>query len=98
MKGPPRYWQHALEQFDFTQVIVKPTRITDNSCTLIDHIYTNRPENFHEVEVPVLAISDHYPVCVTRRATSLKSVKRHCTNQYRDFKHFNEQAFLLDLA
>ena len=98
LKGPPRYWQNALEQFDFTQVIVKPTRITENSCTLIDHIYTNRPENFHEVEVPVLAISDHYPVCVTRRATSMKSVKRHCTIQYRDFKHFNEQAFLLDLA
>ena len=67
---------------------------------LIDHIYTNRPENFHEVEVPVLVISDHYPVCVTRKATctSMKSVKRHYMIQYRDFKHFNEQAFLLDLA
>ena len=28
----------------------------------------------------------------------MKSVKRHCVIQYRDFKHFNEQAFLLDLA
>ena len=65
---------------------------------LIDHIYTNRPENFREVEVPVLAISDHYPVCVTGRSTSRKSVKRHCTIQYRDIKHFNEQAFLLDSA
>ena len=30
LKGPPRYWQNALKQFDFTQDIVKPTRILWN--------------------------------------------------------------------
>ncbi|KAK3107876.1 hypothetical protein FSP39_024162 [Pinctada imbricata] len=98
LNDPPRYWTNALEQFEFTQVIDKPTRVTDKSATLIDHIYTNKPENFHEIKVPFIAISDHYPVCVTRKTSCEKSPKRHYSIQYRDFKHFDEQHFLRQLA
>ncbi|KAK3105551.1 hypothetical protein FSP39_000258 [Pinctada imbricata] len=98
LNDPPRYWTNALEQFEFTQVIDKPTRVTDKSATLIDHIYTNKPENFHEIKVSFIAISDHYPVCVTRKTSCEKSPKRHYSIQYRDFKHFDEQHFLRQLA
>ena len=66
MQDPPKYWSDALEVFNFTQVISRPTRVTENSRMLIDHIYTNRPENITEVNVPTIAMSDHFPVCVTR--------------------------------
>ena len=44
MQDPPKYWSDALEVFNFTQVVSCPTRVTENTGTLIDHIYTNRPE------------------------------------------------------
>ena len=43
----------------FIQVISKPTRITDHSATLIDHIYTNKIENLVQTSVLTVDISDH---------------------------------------
>ena len=96
--SPPRYWTNALERFDLTQVIKTPTRVTSNSSTLIDHIYTNKPENICEIVVPHLTLSDHYPVCVTRALPKTEKKTCHIEIEYRDFKNFNEEAFLSDLA
>ena len=43
----------------FVQVISRPTRITDHSATLIDHIYTNKIENLISTSVLILDLSDH---------------------------------------
>ena len=43
----------------FLQVISRPTRITDHSATLIDHIYTNHTHNVVSSNVITLDISDH---------------------------------------
>ena len=97
-KDPPSYWTHSLEEFNFTQIISTSTRITDKSNTLIDHVYTNKPENIYEIKVPSLALSDHYPVCFTRKCHKYDKKSAHIDIQYRDFKKFNEGAFLTDLA
>ncbi len=44
------------------QVITKPTRCTDNSATLIDHIITNCKSNLYRSVILTSRISDHFPV------------------------------------
>ena len=43
----------------FTQVISRPTRITDYTATLIDHIYTNQIHNTKSTGIITYDISDH---------------------------------------
>ena len=98
LKDLPRYWSEALEEFDLTQIITAPTRVTDKTSTLIDLIYTNKPQNICENRVPVIAISDHYPVCITRNSSRMSDKKKRVEIRYRDFKHFNEGEFLFELT
>ena len=50
----------------FVPVITKPTRITEHSQTLIDHIYINKdlttPNYKHKQGILRTDISDHYPI------------------------------------
>ena len=98
MQNPPKYWSDALEVFNFTQVVSCPTRVTENSSTLIDHIYTNMPEYITEVNIPTIAMSDHFPVCVTRSTKNNLNKNTHITIEYRDYKHFDDTGYLSDLA
>ena len=91
-------WLNLVQLFDLTQLVTKPTRITPYSSTLIDHVYTTNPENISECYVPSYSISDHFPVCFSRK-TNCKILKNeHITTTYRSFKKFNEIQFLQDLA
>ena len=98
MKEPPKCWSNALEMFNLTQVVSCPTRVTENTSSLIDHVYTNMPENITEIKVPSLAMSDHFPVCITRGGKSSPKKNTHIAIEYRDYKQFNEVAFLSELA
>ena len=49
----------------FVQVISRPTRITDHSATLIDHIYTNKIENLVSASVLTVDLSDHLATFAT---------------------------------
>ena len=47
----------------FYPLISMPTRISDNSATLIDNIFTNVTENILQVSgVLITDISDHFPI------------------------------------
>ena len=63
-----------MESFGLKQIIEPPTRATDNSRTLIDHIYCNTPNNIVSVDVPILVLSDHFPIFATRKINSLAAV------------------------
>ena len=74
------------------------TRVTGITKTLIDHVYSNVLENIVDVSVPVLGVSDQYPVCITRKlAKSFDKEPVHRYVSYRDTKRFNETDFLNDL-
>ena len=45
----------------FIPTITKPTRITDHSSTLIDHIYTNASTQNIVFGIALVDISDHLP-------------------------------------
>ena len=93
-----RKWQNIIDLFDLTQHVKVPTRVTASSSTIIDHIYTSHPKNITESFVSTCALSDHFPVCFTRKINSKISKLNHITTSYRCFKNFNEEAFISDLA
>ena len=43
--NPNKKWQNLIELFDLSQLVNDPTRVTETSSTIIDHIYTTHQEN-----------------------------------------------------
>ena len=93
-----RNWLLTTDSANLTQLVTKPTRVTPTSETLIDHAYTNTPENIIEVSVPILGISDHYPVCITRKLSkTFDNGPVHKIINYRSTRTFDEGQFINDL-
>ena len=61
------------------RIISRPTRITDNSATLIDNFVINEPCNF-ESGILISDISDHFPIFVNHKyffcTNSLRNVNK----------------------
>ena len=95
---PPKYWSSVFNQYDFKQIITNPTRKSSTRSTLIDHIYTNKSDNVCEINVPCISLSDHYPVCATKKLQQNNCRTKPLEIKYRDFKNFNDNAFLQDLG
>ena len=91
-------WCNLIELFDLSLLVTQPTRVTESSSTIIDHIYTTHPENIIESFVPSYSISDHFPICFTRKINNKIRKTVHITSRYRCFKNFNEESFITDLS
>lgn len=92
-------WLDQMHSANFSQLVNCPTRVTPLSATLIDHVFTNTPDNIVHVNVPSYSISDHYPVCITRKTYSNSTRGPvHKTISYRSLNHFNESKFLDDMS
>ena len=99
LNKPNQQWTNYLTTCNLHQLIKTPTRVTQNSATLIDHIYVSEAKNAVETCVPVSNISDHYPVCVTWSKKGAKIPKiSHKVIKYRCFSNFDEHLFLQDLS
>ena len=79
-------WVDCVEFYGLDQLVNTPTRVTDKSETTIDHVYTTAVENIIEVNVPKYSISDHYPVCVTRKLNPQVLKYEHLNIEYRSLK------------
>ena len=78
---------------NFLPIITKPTRITDYTKTLIDHIYTNAPID-QILSGGLMDISDHLPIfCIV--STGIKRVK--AKKLYRDYSTFNNELYIEDI-
>lgn len=62
-----------LEKYCIAQTISKPTRITDHSATLIDHVYTNNINNIISCNVLTLDVSDHLATSTTVKLETMSS-------------------------
>ena len=88
-----------IESLNFTQRVKYPTRIIDNSSTLIDHVFTNIPGNIIELNIPSYALSDHFQVAITRKCNHTIATKPyHNYIMYRSVKHFSDTEFPTDLS
>ncbi len=54
-------WLELIENYQFSQLINEPTRVTNKSRTLIDHILTTTHGKVRCTKVPKIGVSHHYP-------------------------------------
>lgn len=90
---------HTLESlFGMTQLVDKPTRVTQTSSSLIDVILSSVPNLHTNTEVVPISLSDHYLVC-TSVAWNMKAFNRnHNLVHFRDFKCFDVNSFVSELS
>jgi hypothetical protein len=86
---------NLLFSYGFIQTITNPTRISNNSATLIDHVLTNSTSSLLESVIITTKISDHFPIIHFR-----KNSKLNCKPKFietRDFSQTNVDRFITNL-
>ena len=65
--------------YNLSQLINEPTRVTDFSSTLIDHIFTNTPDKVVCSGVSHISISDHSLIYAYRKLSVSLTSRGHST-------------------
>ena len=79
----------------FQPQILQPTRITDNSATLIDNIFFNSLEHFTISGNLIYDLTNHLPNFLV--VSKFSSLPENVKIFKRDYSHFDEQALLKDI-
>ena len=78
----------------FSQIVSRPTRITENSATLIDHVYSNSVNNALSCNILTLDLSDHLAIHTKILINSNTNLSQKTSNgktkDNSDFRIFNE--------
>ncbi|XP_071944256.1 uncharacterized protein [Antedon mediterranea] len=82
--------------FQLNQYIKTPTRVTENSSSCIDLIFSNRDDFISKTGVVPIGISDHSLIYAIRKKFKIKLPPR--ILHTRTFRKFNEDLFISDLA
>jgi len=86
----------SMQSYSFSPVIDKPTRVHNNSATLIDNILVNRLDVKLSSGNIVSDISDHYSQFCIIHSSFLKS--HYHGTKIRDFSRFSEENFISDIS
>ena len=89
-------WLQLAENLQPHQQINEPTRVSSNSATLVDHVFTSLSIKVRAVKVPKIGLSDHYPTCAVFK-DGFGTKHCHTSIKYRSFKNLDEKQFLKDL-
>lgn len=89
-----RHMTSVCRELKLTQMISVPTRITENSRTLIDHVYVTNPQGFSESGCIDVGISDHLMVFTIKKGDQSCG---HKIRKARSFKRCEVDAMLADL-
>ena len=93
---------HVLDNFNLCQLVTSPTRITVNSETIIDHVYSTNVEKNKSIIVSRESLSDHFPVYFSiilkylRKDTKESGIHKQIT--YRQTKKIDWIKFTASLA
>lgn len=85
-----------IAEFNLTNIINSPTRVTNTSTTLIDVILLSAPSLVESSGVINTTISDHFTVYAVLRLKLPKTQPNYRTT--RSYKNYEPTAFLIDLA
>ena len=95
---PTKTLKAILETYQLSQLITEATRITNISCTLIDHYITSMPEKINSTGVIHTGISDHSLIYGIRKINPIVSTRNMTRNvEVRNMKRFNHNSFREDL-
>ena len=77
-------------------MVTSPTRVSNTSRTVIDHIVMNNTDYYREAHALDSGLSDHHMVIISRKWLKLK----HQTSYFigRSYRRFDELAFVQDMA
>ena len=79
---------NIMSSYSFYPSITKPTRITTNSATLIDNIFTNSKS--HQTSGIIIAdVSDHLPIFITTDLKVYRNINDKIGIEVRNFKDDN---------
>ena len=87
--------EKTMSSFKLQQIITKATRITKDSESCIDHIWTNRPDMYSSRDVMCCFLSDHKLIYTGRKNITIKRESK--IIEARSFRKFNETNFVSDL-
>jgi hypothetical protein len=87
-------WNILINSYDLNQIVQKPTRICSSTETLIDHVYTSTDVDIQEMNVPKVALSDHFPVVVTVGKLNSDKNGTHKIIQYRGKPKISENQII----
>ena len=73
--APTRTFFNLLVSYRLVPTILRPTRITQDSATLIDNIFTNVPTDHLDSAIITEDLSDHLPIYVITK-TQLPTLKK----------------------
>ena len=92
---PTAEFLEVIYSHAFTPLITKPTRVTSNTATLIDNIFTNSSRNSFN-GIILSDISDHFPIfcinitkCATITDAEFKQQREFKTKNIADFSEKN---------
>ena len=91
-------WKDGIvPTYNLKQMVQVATRVTNESATLIDHIYASKEQLICELNVPEIGLSDHFAVCCTIKTKINQAFKGHKDINYRSDHKLNLVSFLQDL-
>ena len=82
-----------LNSNNFSQLIKEPTRVTQKSLSLIDHIHSNITEKICQSGVIKSGISDHYIIYRTRKVVR-GQINTHNTVKIRSMKYYSKDRYI----
>ena len=88
------YWPYRV--FYLLPTIDKPTRVRNNSVSLIDNIFVNNPDQVLISGNIITDVSDHFSQFCILKSNRDKPVKK--TIKKRDFSQFSSEEFNNDLS
>ena len=80
-----------LFSYGFLQLVMKPTRCTPNSATLIDHVISNSKSDAFETVILLSKISDHFPIIHLSKNLKIQTSQKPLI--YRNFSPLNIKSF-----
>jgi len=83
-------------EFHMSQLITEPTRVTDKTRTLIDHLYVNTPKNYPYHGNVHITSSDHDLIFTTRKVHKFKPAPKILT--FRDYKKTNWDTLAAEIS
>ena len=96
-KNCVKHINRIYRKHNLSQMIDEPTRTTSDTCTIIDHIVTNKPTYVSESGVIPCGISDHDVTFAVRRARLPKIKNQPKIIRVRKYNKFDNEAFRNDL-
>ena len=85
-----RAYREFCSLHGLTQIIKDPTRVTENTSTILDHILTNSHEKISQSGVLDIGLSDHQMIFYTRKILKVKTGTKTYIN-VRSWKNYNKE-------